>query len=57
MSAMEQQPLFNEAPKKPPAEVPAIQGKTQLVELMAQAIAAVHVAQKEVTDDVDLDEA
>ena len=54
---MGQQPLFNEAPKKPPAGVPAIQGKTQLVGLMAQAIAAVHVAQKEVTDDVDVDEA
>lgn len=54
---MEQQPLFNEAPKKPHAEVPAIQGKTQLVELMAQAIAAVHVAQKEVADDDVVDEA
>lgn len=49
---MEQQPLFVDEEKSCLALAPDPQEKEQLVELMAQAIAAVQVARREVADDV-----
>ena len=49
---MEQQPLFVDEKKSRISLAPSPQEKEQLVELMAQAIVAVQMARREVSDDV-----
>ncbi len=54
---MEQQRLFadEEVPAHPPIEANH-RGRDEIVELMAKAIVAVHVARREAADDVDVTE-